>query len=404
MTMLQLKSCPKVYIMETHRSREPSDTLRFIESIRDKAGMQSFLDATSLDRLGLPVFTCWRIRPDKSKTWHTGKGLTAIQAQVSLTVEAIERYCSEFRDEYSGRLIRDSYKNLRKKSLAVLDPHDLILPGFSRYSHDDVLHWVKGYDLIGGEEIFTPACTVYHPFTLDDMPPIHTHTDGIAAGNTIEEALFHALMEVIERDAWSIVKFSRHACDAVTIENRPENSFLLDIVGRFNEADIEIVAKDITSDMGIPVIAVFSQDLAEEDMIPIDGFGAHLDPKVAMARALTETAATRALFIQKYGFEGLRENLTAGYFTEEGTEEDFRFFAHAEKTLEEMEVGYNEDLLEDINKTTDILSSHGYERLIAVDLTRPDIGVPTLRVIVPGMEAFCYDKTRKGPRLFSDPT
>jgi ribosomal protein S12 methylthiotransferase accessory factor YcaO len=35
-----------------------------------------------------------------------------------------------------------------------------------------------------------------------------------------------------------------------------------------------------------------------------------------------------------------------------------------------------------------------------MDLTRPDIGLPTVRVIVPGMEAFCFDKTRKGPRLF----
>jgi len=399
MAKIALKPCPKVYVLETHRCKTPADTLRFIDGMKDTLGMKSFQDATSLDRLGLPVFTCWRIRPDQSKTWHTGKGFTAAQAQVSLTMEAIERYCSEYRDDYRSRLVIDSYENLKKKRIAVLDPQALILPQFSQYAPDDVFHWVGGYDLIGREEILTPACAVYHPFHLDDKPLINTHTDGIASGNTMEEAVFHALMEVIERDAWSIAKFSGDACDAIAIEDKPENQFLLDIVDKFNRANIEIVAKDITSDIGIPVIAAFSQDLEQESMIPIDGFGAHLDPKVAMARALTETATTRALFIQKYGFDGLREDIPVHYFMD-SAEEDFRFYAHAEKALAEMEVGYHDDLLEDIEKSAGILQSRGYERLIVVDLTRPDCGLPTVRVIVPGMEAFCFDKTRKGPRLF----
>jgi ribosomal protein S12 methylthiotransferase accessory factor len=399
MAIITLKPCPKVYILETHRSRAPADTLRFIDGMKETLGMKSFQDATSLDRIGLPVFTCYRIRPDQSKTWHTGKGFTAVQAQVSLTMEAIERYCSEFRDEYRNRLVLDSYKNLKKKRIAVLDPAALILPQFSQYTLDDVIHWVNGYDLIGREEILAPACAVYHPFHLDEKQLINTHTDGIASGNTMEEAIFHGLMEVIERDAWSIAKFSGDACDAVAIEDRPENQFLLDIVEKFNLANIEIVAKDITSDIGIPVIVAFSQDLEQESMIPIDGFGAHLDPKVAMARALTEVATTRALFIQKYGFNGLREDLPAYYF-KDGMEEDCRFFAHAEKTLADMEVGYHEDLLKDIKKSAGILQSRGYEHLIVIDLTRPDVGLPTVRIIVPGMEAFCFDRTRKGPRLF----
>jgi len=397
MAEITLTRCPKAYILETHRSRSPADTLRFIAGMKETLGMNAFQDATSLDRIGLPVFTCHRIRPDQSKTWHTGKGFTAAQAQVSLTMEAIERYCSEFRDEYRSRLVIDSYENLKKKRIAVLDPQTLILPQFSQYAPDDVLHWVGGYDLIGREEMLTPACAVYHPFSLDDKPLINTHTDGIASGSTMEEAVCHALMEVIERDAWSIAKFSGNACDAVAIEDRPDNQFLLDIVDKFNRADIEITAKDITSDIGIPVIAAFSQDLAE-DMIPIDGFGAHLDPKVAMARALTEIAATRALFIQKYGFDGLREDLPA-YCSMDRVEQDFRFYAHAEKTLADMEVGYHEDMLQDIEKAAAMLQSRGHERLIVVGLTRPDVGLPTVRVIVPGMEAFCFDRTRKGPRL-----
>jgi thioglycine synthase len=399
MSKITLNPCLKTYILETHRSKAPADTLRFIEGMKETLGMQSFQDATAIDRIGLPVFTCYRIRPDQSKTWHTGKGFTSIQAQVSLTMESIERYCSEFRDEYSSRLIQGSYKNLKMGSRAILDPQSLILPQFSNYRPDDVLHWVSGYDLIGREEILAPACAVYHPFHLDEKPVINSHTDGIAAGNSLEEAVIHGLMEVIERDAWSIAKFSGEAYDAVTIEDRPDNQFLMDIVERFNRANIEIVAKDITSDLGIPVIAAFSQDLEQESMIPIDGFGAHLDPKVAMARALTEVATTRALFIQKYGFAGLR-NEEPLHYLQDGEEEDPRFYAYAEKRLDDLEVGYSEDLLKDIERAISILTSHGFDRLIAVDLTRPDVGLPAVRMIIPGMEAFCYDRTRRGSRLF----
>ena len=81
MSAIKLKSCPKVYIHETHRSKFPEDTLHFVEGMRDLLGMRDFRDATGLDRIGIPVYTCWRVRPDESKTFHTGKGVSAIQAQ-----------------------------------------------------------------------------------------------------------------------------------------------------------------------------------------------------------------------------------------------------------------------------------------------------------------------------------
>ncbi len=104
MAKISLKTCPKVYILETHRSKTPDSTLRFIEKVKETADMLSFRNASDVDRIGIPVFTCDRIRPDGSKTSHTGKGVSPIQAQVSITMEAIERYCSEFREEYGGKL------------------------------------------------------------------------------------------------------------------------------------------------------------------------------------------------------------------------------------------------------------------------------------------------------------
>jgi ribosomal protein S12 methylthiotransferase accessory factor len=400
MAPITFKSCPKVYIHETHRSKPPGDTLRFVEGMRDLLGMRDFREATALDRIGIPVFTCWRLRPDDSKTFHTGKGVSAIQAQVSLTLESIERFSSEFREEWADRLIVGSYNALRA-TRNTLDPTTLILSQFSDYTPDRDLHWVAGYDVASGEEILVPAKEVYHPFHRDEGILYGSHTNGLASGNTIEEAVFHALTEIVERDAWSIAKYNRNYGEPVAIEVTPENLFLIDIVRKFEEAGLEIIARDITSDVGIPVVAAFSKDLRHGDTLPIEGFGAHTDPKVAMGRALMEMATTRALFLVKNGPDGLRDTSPL-YLTHDEAIDDPRFAVRSVKRLSQMEIGYSSDITEDLNACVARLRTHGLDRVIAVDLTRPETGIPTVRVVIPGTDAYCYDRTRKGDRLYGE--
>lgn len=397
MPIITVRKCPKVYILETHRSRTPETTLRFVEEMKDVLGMLAFQDATDTDRLNIPVFLCNRTRPDQSSTSHTGKGVSPIQAQVSLTMESIERYSSEYRDEYAGKLIKGSYNQLRRK-FDILDPRSLILSSMNDYSHDREIFWTWGTDLVSEADILVPACAVYHPFHLDDTFLITTHTNGIAAGNTMEEAIVHGTAEIIERDAWSIAQYNRTFADALFVEDTAANGFIVDVIAKYEQAEIEIVAKDITSDVGVPVVAAFSRDLHHEAMVPIDGFGAHLDPKVAAVRALLEIATTRALFFRKYGLERMQDSLPPYYWEEE---DDPRFCALQQKSLGAIPAEFTDDIAADIRLMTAKLCSRGLDKVIAVDLTRPDIGVPTVRMIVPGMEATCFDRSRKGERLLN---
>ena len=391
-----LKSCPKVYMLETHRSKTPADTLRFVERVKEATGMMSFRNATEVDRIGIQVFTCDRRRPDGSLTSHTGKGVSAIQAQVSITMEAIERYCSEFQQEYLDKLVKGSYRELRSR-FNVLDPEEMILSQFNDYRSDKDIYWAWGYDIAGQEDILVPACAVYHPFHEDNTRLINTNTNGVAAGNTMEEAVIHGLAEVIERDAWSIAQYTRRFNDAIFIEDEPANEFIVGVLEKFERAGVEVVAKDLTTDVGMPVVAAFSQDLKYRTMAPVDGFGAHLDPRVATVRALLEIATTRVLLLQKYGIEGVCDTPPL-YMRDSEEEENPRFFAYDQKGIRELEVGYSADIYEDIQKVVAGLCACGLERVIAVDLTRPDMGIPTVRMVVPGMESFCFDKTRIGRR------
>ncbi len=397
MASITLKECPKVYLLETHRAKTPDSTLRFIERTRERIDMVSFEDATDRDRIGLPVFTCDRIRPDGSRTSHTGKGFSKTQAQVSLMMEAIERYCAEFRDEYRDRLIFGSYREFQHHC-HTLDPEELILPSFAGYRAEQSRHWVWGFDLGANEPILVPAAAVYHPFALDEEPLMRTHTNGLATGNTVEEAVFHGMTEVIERDAWSIARFNNEMNAALSVDDRPEYQFLHQIIEKYERAAIEVTARDLTTDFGVPVIAAFSQDTHHPDLMPFDGFGAHLDPRVAMARALLELATTRAFFLQKYGIERLRQPMPYVYAEPEGG--DPRFHAPELKPLGQMPSHYSNDIREDIRTLLRMLDGRGLKRTLVVDLTHPNIGIPTVRVIIPGLEVYCFDRERRGDRLF----
>jgi YcaO-like protein with predicted kinase domain len=149
----------------------------------------------------------------------------------------------------------------------------------------------------------------------------------------------------------------------------------------------------------VPVIAAFSTDLVYKKLMPIDGFGAHLDPKVALVRALLEIVTTRGLFIQKYGLAEWKPSYQDGDVLNVHAD-DFRFYAFESKNINDLEKAYSSDILQDIRTMTTKLVDRGFGKIIAVDLTQPETGIPTVRVIVPGMEAYCFDRSRIGKRLF----
>jgi YcaO-like protein with predicted kinase domain len=58
-----------------------------------------------------------------------------------------------------------------------------------------------------------------------------------------------------------------------------------------------------------------------------------------------------------------------------------------------------DDFKKDIENIIGSLEKQGLDRVIIVDLTREEIGVPVVRVIVPGLEVFAMDQERRGERV-----
>jgi putative methanogenesis marker protein 1 len=387
-----LNPCKKHYILDTQRTVPPEETLARIEKKMATAGITRVADITNLDRIGIPVFSS--IRPTAemgSISVYNGKGATPAEAKVSAMMEGIERFSAES----AGRdMIMATYGEILHEHKAV-NPADLILPPQADASAP--LVWVAGHEINRDEEIYLPAHAVFHPMPRLYPPLFRTNTNGLASGNTREEAVFHALMEVIERDAWSLAEASRRTgsriCDI-------GDGLAADLLKKFTDAHVEVQLKNITSDIGIPTFAAVSDDtqLKDPTLLTI-GMGTHTSARITLLRALTEVAQSRLTQIH-----GAREDTTVADFRRKmGYERTRRinkywFDSPDEVAFSSIPSFDSDDFLTDIRYVSDALERSGMDRVIVVDLTRQEIGVPVVRVVVPGLEVYAMDQERSGER------
>ncbi|HWQ66000.1 MAG TPA: YcaO-related McrA-glycine thioamidation protein [Methanospirillum sp.] len=392
---MKLSPCRKVYQEETHRTKSPEETYERIKDLTVTAGITRVADITGLDRLGIPVFSC--IRPDAAEgsiSVYNGKGATEIAARVSAIMEGLERYSAELHDR---RPEVASYEQVTSVCKAI-HPALLILPENSDLSFP--IPWIMAYDIMQDREIMIPAHAVFHPLPRIMGRLFRTGTNGIASGNTIEEAIFHALCEIIERDAWSLAEACNHGGPVIRDIRHP---VALQLINRFKDAGIAVTIRDISSDIGLPTIAAISDDITLRDpTLLCIGMGTHVVPEIAVLRALTEAAQSRATQIH-----GAREDTQESHMKRKiGYERTKRL--NKKWFIEEPEISFSElyayrsgDFLDDIRYILDQLRSIGLDQVIVVDLTRPEIGIPVVRVIVPGLEHYAMDPERLGERCRS---
>lgn len=386
---MRLASCIKKYRDDTHRAVSPEETLRAAEAKLPAAGITRVADITDLDRIGIPVFSSIRPMADRGAiSVYNGKGATPTEARVSAMMEGLERYSAE---------VRDRQLDIASFSLldGALDPRDLILPVDA--DPDALIPWISGWDMMSEEEILVPANAVFHPLPSEYRRLFRTNTTGLASGNVIEEAIFHGLAEIIERDAWALVEAARHAGPLI---QDLEDDLARGLMDKFAAAGVDVYLRDITSDIGVATCAAAADDLLLRDpTLLTTGMGTHTSAKVAVLRALTEVAQSRLTQIH-----GAREDTTLADFRKrigyERTKKlNSHWFSGSEKrSFADVPSFESDDFLLDIRHMLAKLQEAGLDRAVVVNLTRPEIGIPVVRVIVPGLEMSAVDPERVGKR------
>jgi ribosomal protein S12 methylthiotransferase accessory factor len=218
-------------------------------------------------------------------------------------------------------------------------------------------------------------------------------TNGLASGNHPLEAISHGLCEVVERDATAVwLQSDRDAIRSARVDLGTVDDPLCRVaLEKFERAGIAVAVWEITSSIGIPTFFCGIIDRASDSLRslhPAGGAGCHPSRSVALMRALTEAAQSRLTIISGSRDDVFREDyeeVRSQAITEQsrlvatGEPEVMRSFGDA-PSFE------GATFAEDLEWELDKLRSDGVDSAIVVDLTKPDVGMPVVRVVIPGLE------------------
>lgn len=376
----------------THRARTLAATWRAFSPLAAHAGITRLADLTGLDTLGIPVYAA--IRPlGRSLSTQQGKGTTPLAAKISALMEALETFSAE--DIHLPRT-RGSYRGLAARRTLV-DVRRLARAR-RRLALDAPWTWLPATTLADGAPILVPYDAVTLDTTFRTPPVFDITSNGLASGNVRVEAIVHGLCEVIERDAEA--RWRRTGEDRRLVLDTIDDPAVRALIDRVVAAGARVALWDLTDPvLAVPVIGcAIVEDPREPAWRPLgvyQGFGAHLSPAIAIARALTEAAQTRLTYIA-----GARDDFfPIDYARATDPELHAHVWAQLASPCDEPVVfadlpdAATADLADDLAalraalvRWSDATSRRGGEPVVAiVDLDHPRLGVPVVKVIVPGL-------------------
>jgi YcaO-like protein with predicted kinase domain len=369
----------------------PESTLARLRPLLADVGITRVAHLTGLDRPGIPVVAV--IRPNsRSYSVAQGKGISLEAAKVSGLMESLENYHAE---EVSLPLRLGRFSELRTR-FVLAEVAGLPRLRTSTYDEHRPLLWAEGgFDLVSGAPVLIPYELVHLDFRLprpQGSGAFLMSSNGLASGNHVLEATSHALCELIERDAntlWRVAGLDAQRArriDLGTVDD-PTCRALLD---RFDDAEMDVLAWDTTTDIGIASIlcALADRNLDYRRPMPVvQGSGCHPCRRIALSRALTEAAQSRLTRIS-----GSRDDLTQRAFDDASARRETAA-AHLVRS-EAPTVSFgdipdadHDTVQEDVQHLCTRLVAAGLRQILVVNLTRPDLDVPVVRAVVPYLEA-----------------
>ncbi len=415
-----IRSSPKRFTEDGgHRVCPPRETVeRYGHHVSPITGAVSMLEKDGADGGVLHVYLSG---PNTARRYHSlhglradlrssncGKGTTDDQAKASALCEGLERYSGTFRGDEPRRRAR-----LADLDGAAVRPDSCLLFSQKQYRERDawnatghrfdevplpfdpeaVIDWTPVWSLTHGAQRYLPAayCWFNYPQPAE-LTFCYACSNGNAAGNSLEEAVLQGFFELVERDSVALWWYNRVRRPAVDLD-----SFAvpyLDQLREFLQAhQRELWALDLTSDLGVPAIAAVSRrtDGGAEQIL--FGLGAHLDARVALLRAVTELNQ-----MLRPVLDVPADDPAAARLTDEMTLDWLRSATLArEPYLRPLEgqsrraadfpAIRHDDLRDDVLFCQSLVERQGLEFLV-LDQTRPEIGLPVVKVIVPGLRHF----------------
>ena len=388
---------------------------RYGHHVSPLTGLVSDLRRVSEDGDIVSIYSAITARSPGSSDWRRpvspsgGRGFTGAQARAGALCEALERHSARFQG-YEPR-VRTSYRDLRG---GAIHPNDCMLFSDRQYAEREAwnercsrlhfvpepfdeacqLDWTPVWSLTRGGWRYLPMQYCFYD-APGENGKVYCRADsnGVAAGNCLEEAALYGIFELVERDAVALWWYNRVARPAVDIESFGD-PVVTELLRYYRSRHRDVWALDLRADLGMPVFAAVSARNDGPNQELIFGFGAHLSARLALRQALGEM--TQVLMpARRLGSMGQAEaSLLAPEllsWLQTATLAGQPYLA-ADPTLPRLNVAAYpacdiDDPYESIQLCRRLVEARGLE-LLVLDQTRPDIGLPVARAVIPGLRHF----------------
>jgi ribosomal protein S12 methylthiotransferase accessory factor len=365
---------------------------------------------TSLDRVNdlpaaLHLYTAGRVpgpevsAPEQVETAFQfrsgGKGPTDAQARASALCEGAERYSACWREprhvveatylDVADRavhpdqllLFSETQRRERLARNAVAEDRRSWIP--EPFDPGRPVAWTQAWSIPHDEPRLLPTAYCFFGYALPEGHRFcRADSNGCAAGNEPEEAILQGLLELVERDAVALWWYNRARRPGIDLGSS-RSSHVAAAVEAEATLGRAVWALDLANDLAIPAIAAVSCSHQDGRGVTY-GFAAHLDTEIALERALSELAQMTHAVQTDAGGPTLRRWLA------EVTPATDTWLA-PDGQLPLAPSSATGDLAADIATGVDAIARAGHETIV-VDLTLPDVGVPVVKVVSPGLRHF----------------
>ncbi|MYD43977.1 MAG: TOMM precursor leader peptide-binding protein [Gammaproteobacteria bacterium] len=419
---LRLHASPKLHLNSSgSRTVEPSATLaKYRHLVSPISGVVTFLSRTTdSSDPWLHVYWAGANLSNRSSSFSSlrrslrsksaGKGATREQAEASALCEAIERYSGAFHgDEVrittTFNKLADDSQAIHPNAIQLFSENQLdhaqrmnaeghpynVVP--QRFDVDAEVDWTPVWSLTENRHKYVPTSMLFSlPPEIRRDSDLFADSNGCAAGNTLAEAILQGFYELVERDAFAIWWYNQLRAPKLNLESF-DDAFLNVASKRYDAYDRELWLLDITSDLEIPVIVAVSRRLNADSEDIIYGAGAHANPRIAAVRAVCELNQCLTWLPQpgKEAGKPTIDDPLALRWWQTSKLQDCEWLKPnngVTRSAAEFTVIEYDDTRDDISHCRELVEAKGLEFLV-LDQTRPDVKMPVVRVLVPGLRHF----------------
>ena len=367
----------------------------------------------------------YRVAPTEERA-AAGQGLTDNDAIRAAIGEAIEHYCAAHINEQTNRLAK--FADLGGQAIT---PPEFVLYSESQYqrknfpyhrwSPEDEVTWTPMTELPNGQQVFAPTSLVYlsSPATRNEDILTLSTSNGLAAGPTLEFAILNGLYELIERDGFIISWMNKLPAPRVEFAQTP--GLAGEIATHYKPFGTEIRVFNISTDIPVYVMMAIALDTTGQGPAALVGLGCHLDPRVALLKAVLEVCQVRPAERQRFkddppqtkfkSYEDVHTlNDHSAFLTDPARLTEFSFLLDNKRMqrLEELENRAQGSVELDLKTCVDSLVKSG-SRVAYADLTTSDIvdyGLRVVRTVATGLQPIHFgfgEERLGGRRLFEVP-